>query len=60
MAVKHKKYPKIQGVQFHPESIITDNGVLIIENWVKLINEVWATTARRWFLLYNYVRCMFL
>ena len=40
MAVKHKKYPKIQGVQFHPESIITDNGVLIIENWVKLINEV--------------------
>ena len=40
MAVKHKKYPKIQGVQFHPESIITDNGLLIIKNWVKLINEV--------------------
>jgi anthranilate synthase component 2 len=40
MAVKHKKYPKIQGVQFHPESIITDNGLLIIKNWVKLIHEV--------------------
>ena len=40
MAVKHKKYPKIQGVQFHPESIITDNGLLIIKNWVKLIDEV--------------------
>jgi anthranilate synthase component 2 len=40
MAVKHRRYPKIQGVQFHPESIITDNGLTIIKNWVKLINEV--------------------
>ena len=38
MAVKHKKYPKIQGVQFHPESIITENGLTIIKNWVDLIN----------------------
>ena len=45
MAVKHKKYPKIQGVQFHPESIITDNGVLIIENWVKLIHCVTTKPA---------------
>jgi anthranilate/para-aminobenzoate synthase component II len=37
-AVKHKKYPKIQGVQFHPESIITENGLTIIRNWVNLIN----------------------
>ena len=38
MAVKHKKYPKIQGVQFHPESIITENGLQILRNWVELIN----------------------
>lgn len=38
MAVKHKKFPKIQGVQFHPESIITENGLTIIKNWVDLIN----------------------
>jgi anthranilate synthase component 2 len=39
MAVKHRKFPKIQGVQFHPESIITESGLTIIANWVKLINE---------------------
>ena len=38
MAVKHRKYPKIQGVQFHPESIITESGLTIIKNWVDLIN----------------------
>jgi len=38
MAVRHRKYPKIQGVQFHPESIITENGIAIIRNWVALIN----------------------
>ena len=38
MAVKHRKYPKIQGVQFHPESIITENGLHIIRNWVNLID----------------------
>lgn len=34
MAVRHKEYPWIQGVQFHPESIITDNGKLIVKNFV--------------------------
>lgn len=34
MAVEHKKLP-ICGVQFHPESIMTPQGLKLIENWVK-------------------------
>ena len=33
MAVQHKKYD-IQGVQFHPESILTPNGEKIMRNWL--------------------------
>ena len=34
MAVRHRKYP-IQGVQFHPESILTTQGYRIIENFLE-------------------------
>jgi anthranilate synthase component II len=34
MALKHKKYD-VKGVQFHPESILTENGKTILENWLK-------------------------
>ena len=34
MAIKHKTYD-IHGVQFHPESYITENGERIIANWLK-------------------------
>lgn len=34
MAVKHKKY-NIYGLQFHPESILTPDGVTIIKNFLK-------------------------
>ncbi|KAK9831463.1 hypothetical protein WJX81_007835 [Elliptochloris bilobata] len=37
MAVRHRHYPHIQGVQFHPESIITDNGRTIVGNFVKTL-----------------------
>ena len=33
MAVKHKTAP-IQGVQFHPESILTEGGLDLIQNWL--------------------------
>jgi anthranilate synthase component 2 len=34
MGVRHRHYPHIQGVQFHPESIITDNGKRIVKNFI--------------------------
>lgn len=34
MAIKHKEYPVI-GLQFHPESIYTENGLKFIKNFLK-------------------------
>jgi anthranilate synthase component 2 len=33
MSVKHKKY-EVRGIQFHPESIMTEHGQQIINNWL--------------------------
>lgn len=35
MGVRHKNYP-IEGIQFHPESILTNVGYQLIENWLAL------------------------
>ena len=34
MALQHKSYD-VQGVQFHPESVLTPDGEKIISNWLK-------------------------
>ncbi|MEX0646505.1 MAG: aminodeoxychorismate/anthranilate synthase component II [Balneolaceae bacterium] len=35
MGVRHKTYP-IEGIQFHPESILTVEGPKIVKNWLQL------------------------
>jgi anthranilate synthase/aminodeoxychorismate synthase-like glutamine amidotransferase len=35
MAVRHIEYPLLEGIQFHPESIKTDDGYKIIKNFLK-------------------------
>ncbi|XP_010499140.1 PREDICTED: anthranilate synthase beta subunit 1, chloroplastic-like [Camelina sativa] len=39
MAARHRKYKHIQGVQFHPESIITTEGKTIVRNFIKLVEK---------------------
>ena len=35
MGIKHTTYPTY-GVQFHPESVITEHGVQLMKNWLEL------------------------
>ncbi|KAH0460289.1 hypothetical protein IEQ34_010952 [Dendrobium chrysotoxum] len=39
MAARHKKYKHIKGVQFHPESIITPDGKMMILNFIKFLDK---------------------
>ncbi|MDH2566685.1 aminodeoxychorismate/anthranilate synthase component II [Acinetobacter baumannii] len=38
MALRHKDNP-IFGVQFHPESILTENGIRFFENYFRIVNQ---------------------
>ncbi|OMO72534.1 Anthranilate synthase/para-aminobenzoate synthase, glutamine amidotransferase [Corchorus olitorius] len=46
MAARHKVYKNLQGVQFHPESIITSEGKTIVRNFIKLIERKEAAESQ--------------
>lgn len=37
MAIRHTNFP-IMGIQYHPESIMTEFGLAILKNWINLLN----------------------
>jgi len=39
MGITHRKYP-IEGIQFHPESILTPDGQQILHNWLEVYNII--------------------
>lgn len=39
MGVRHRNYPHIEGVQFHPESILTSSGKQLLRNFLKQLQS---------------------
>lgn len=39
MGVRHRNYPHIEGVQFHPESILTISGKQLLQNFLKQLQS---------------------
>ena len=39
MAISHKEYKYLNGVQFHPESVLTQFGHKLISNFLKMAEQ---------------------
>ena len=39
MAIRHKELP-IEGVQFHPESVLTEHGYQMLGNWLVQCGDI--------------------
>ncbi len=44
MGLRHREYP-IEGIQFHPESVLTPEGPKLLANWLDLVSGRSETTA---------------
>lgn len=49
MSLRHREYD-VRGVQFHPESVLTPNGKLMIKNWISSVVETPAIIKEKEFL----------
>ncbi|KAI9046660.1 hypothetical protein LZ554_009401 [Drepanopeziza brunnea f. sp. 'monogermtubi'] len=45
MGVRHKEYV-VEGVQYHPESILTENGRVMLQNFLQMRGGTWAENSR--------------
>jgi para-aminobenzoate synthetase component 2 len=46
MGIKHKNAP-IEGVQFHPESILTEGGHHLLANWMESTGDFYAQSKAK-------------